>query len=57
MLGGKKIQATLAGEALEQSVARGCPKEGVLLPLLWSLVVDELIKGLREWLLYSGGCR
>jgi hypothetical protein len=48
MLGGRKIKATLAGEALEGSVARGCPQEGVLLPLLWSLVVDKLIRGLKE---------
>jgi len=39
MLGGRKIKATLA-EVLEGSVARGCPQEGILLPLLWSLVVD-----------------
>jgi hypothetical protein len=25
----------------------GCPQEGILLPLLWSLVVDELIRGLN----------
>jgi hypothetical protein len=24
-------------------VAKGCLQEGILLPLLWSLVVDELI--------------
>jgi hypothetical protein len=35
-------------EALEGCVARGCPQEGILLPLLWSLVVDELIRGLKE---------
>jgi retron-type reverse transcriptase len=38
MLGKRKIIATLAGETLEGSVARGCPQGGVLLPLLWSLV-------------------
>jgi len=48
MLGGRKIKATLAEEALEGCVARGCPQEGILLPLLWSLVVDELIRGLKE---------
>jgi hypothetical protein len=47
MLGNRKIIATLAGETLEGSVARGCPQGGVLLPLLWSLVVDELI-GLND---------
>jgi hypothetical protein len=31
----------LSGETLEASAARGCPQGGVLLPLLWSLVVDD----------------
>jgi hypothetical protein len=35
----------LAGETLKGSVARGCPQGGVLLPLLWSLVLDKLIGG------------
>jgi hypothetical protein len=30
MLGSRKITATLAGETLEGSVARGCPQGGVL---------------------------
>jgi hypothetical protein len=47
MLGSRKITATLAGETLEGSVASGCPQGGVLSPLLWSLVVDELIGGLN----------
>jgi len=48
VLGGRKIKATLAGEVLKGSVAKRCPQEGILLPLLWSLVVDELIRGLKE---------
>ena len=55
MLGGRKIKPTLAGEALEGSVARGCPEEGVLLPLLWSLVVDELLRKLNENGCYTVG--
>jgi hypothetical protein len=47
ILGGTKITATLAGEILEGSVARGGIQGGVLLPLLWNLVVDELIGGLK----------
>jgi hypothetical protein len=47
MLGSRKITATLAGETLEGSVARGCPQGGVLSPLLWSLVVNELVEGLN----------
>jgi hypothetical protein len=38
MLGGRKITATLAGETLEESVARGYMQGGVLLPPLWSLL-------------------
>ncbi len=30
------------------SVDRGCPQGGVLSPLLWSLVVDSLIRRLNE---------
>jgi retron-type reverse transcriptase len=37
MLGKRKITATLAGENLEGSMARGYPQGGVLSPLLWSL--------------------
>jgi hypothetical protein len=48
MLGNRKIIGTLTGETLEGSVARGCPQAGILSPLLWSLVVDELVEGLDE---------
>jgi retron-type reverse transcriptase len=44
MLSSRKITATLAGETLEGSEARGCPQGGVLSPQLWSLAVDELIE-------------
>jgi hypothetical protein len=47
ILKNRKIIATLAGETLEGSVARGCPQGGVLSPMLWSLVVYELV-GLNE---------
>jgi hypothetical protein len=29
-------------------MARGCPQGGVLSPLLWSLVVDDLLWGLNN---------
>jgi hypothetical protein len=48
MLRNRKIIATVAGETLKGSVARACPQGDVLSPLLWSLVVDELIGGLNE---------
>jgi hypothetical protein len=45
MLGNRKITAMLAGETVERSVARGCLQGGILSPLLWSLVLDNLIGG------------
>ncbi|KAJ4435197.1 hypothetical protein ANN_23773 [Periplaneta americana] len=33
---------------LKVITARGCPQGGVLLPLLWNLVVDALLKELNE---------
>jgi hypothetical protein len=43
MLDSINIRATLSGEILRASAARGCPRGGVLSPLLWSLVVDDLL--------------
>jgi hypothetical protein len=42
MLESRNIIATLSGETPGASAARGCPQGGVLSPLLWSLVVDDL---------------
>jgi hypothetical protein len=39
-----KITVTLAGETLERSVTKGCPQRAILLPPLWRLVMDKLIK-------------
>jgi hypothetical protein len=33
----------MSGETLKASAARGCPQGWVLSPLLWSLVVDDLL--------------
>jgi hypothetical protein len=45
MLGSTNIKATLSGETLGVAAAKGCPHGGVLSPLLWSLVVDDLLWG------------
>jgi hypothetical protein len=45
--GQQEITATLVGEILKRSVARGCLQGYVLSPLTWTLVVDELIRGLN----------
>jgi hypothetical protein len=55
MLGSRKITATLARETLEGSVTKGCLQGGILSPLLWSLVVDKLIRGLNESGCYTMG--
>jgi hypothetical protein len=48
MLKSRNIVTTLSGETLRASMAKGCPQGGVLLPLLWSLVVDELLWELND---------
>lgn len=43
MLKSRTIKSTIADESLTVSVAKGCPQGGVLSPILWSIVVDELL--------------
>jgi hypothetical protein len=55
MLESRNISATLSGETLGATTARGCAQGGVLLPLLWSLVVDDLLLGLNNNGYYTVG--
>jgi hypothetical protein len=55
MLESRNISATLSGETRTVSVTRGCPQGGVLSPLLWSLVVDDLIRELNNDGYYTVG--
>jgi hypothetical protein len=55
MLESRNISVTLLGETLGAAVARGCPQGGVLLPLLWSLVVDDLLQELNSNGYYTVG--
>jgi hypothetical protein len=55
MLESRNILTTLSGENLRASMARGCPQEGVLSPLLLSLVVDELLWELNDNYYYTIG--
>jgi hypothetical protein len=43
MLESRNIITTLLGETMTGSMAKGCLQGGVLLPMLWSLVVGELL--------------
>jgi len=48
MLLNREVQSTLKGALVTKSVQRGCPQGGVLSPLLWNLVMDELLEGLKR---------
>jgi hypothetical protein len=48
MLESRNIIATLSGETLGASAVRGCLQGGVLSPLLWSLVMDDLLCQLND---------
>jgi hypothetical protein len=45
----------LSGESLGGTVARGCPQGSVLSPVLWSLVVGDLLWGLNSNGYYTVG--
>jgi len=47
--------ATLGGLSKRIMVSRGCPQGGVLSPLLWCLVVDDLIARLNGGGIYTQG--
>jgi hypothetical protein len=46
MLESRNIRATLSGETLGVAAAKVCLQGGVLSPLLWSLLMDDLLWGL-----------
>jgi hypothetical protein len=48
MLESRNINATLSGGTLGETAARGYQQGCVLSPLLWSLVVDNLLWGLNN---------
>jgi hypothetical protein len=55
MLESRSIIATLSGETFEVPATRGYPQGGMLLPLLWSLVVDGLLRELDKGGYYAEG--
>lgn len=48
MLRHREVYASINGQTVGVRAARGCPQGGVLSPLLWSLAVDGLLRGLNE---------
>jgi retron-type reverse transcriptase len=55
MLESRNIIVTLSGETRTVSATRGCPQGGVLSPLLWNLVVYNLIRELNNDGYYTVG--
>ena len=47
-LEGRMAVATLNGFSVRLAISSGCPHGGVLSPLLWCLVVDDLLARLSE---------
>ena len=48
MLSSRIIKADIGNESTIVSAVTGCPQGGVLSPLLWSLVLDNLIVNLSD---------
>ena len=48
MLKSRQITANIGGTAVSVLAKKGCPQGGVLSPLLWSMVVDNLITELND---------
>jgi ribonuclease HI len=48
MLECRIVMAQLGEEGMAIRTTRGCPQGGVLSPLLWSLVIDELLTNLED---------
>jgi len=46
-LEGSVAFVTLKGSSVGLAISRGCPQGGVLSPLLWCLVVDDLLARLN----------
>ena len=48
MLTSRVVTAEIAGSKVTRKVSRGTPQGGVISPLLWLLVVDELLINLER---------
>ena len=54
-LEGRQATAILGGTSVSIAVSKGCPQGGVLSPLLWCLVIDELLARLCGGGIYVQG--
>jgi len=55
LLASRRAMTTIGGQSSTVSTTRGCPQGGVLSPLLWSPLVDELLERLtRRGILFQG---
>jgi Reverse transcriptase (RNA-dependent DNA polymerase) len=54
-LGQRTVTAVIRGENITMKVRKGCPQGDVLSPLLWNMVIDELIRRLNHAGLWSRG--
>jgi Reverse transcriptase (RNA-dependent DNA polymerase) len=55
LFGQRTVTAIIRGESITIKVRKGCPQGGVLSPLLWNIVFDELIRRLNSTGLWSQG--
>ena len=48
MLRDRAVEAEVCSLRTNMWVAKGCPQGGILSPILWCMVVDQLIRKLNE---------
>jgi Reverse transcriptase (RNA-dependent DNA polymerase) len=51
----RTVRAKVRGVSSVMEVRRGCPQGGVLLPLLWNMVIDGLLRCLENHVLWAQG--